>query len=156
MTITLLRPPFEVLCLLASQAREKDNHERGILEWIRAPYLPLAHHTTSISDKTGVSFLFHQTWTDRQFKVMMKGVDFGVRDTWVGTSVVKNSPAKAGETGSIPGLGWSHMPLGNKAHVPQLPSPHSRAHDLQLPKPACLERVLYKRSHSNEKPVHRN
>lgn len=31
-SITLLRPPFEVLCLLASQAREKDNHERGILE----------------------------------------------------------------------------------------------------------------------------
>ena len=84
----------------------------------------------------------------------MKGMDFGIRDTWVRTSVVKNSLAKAGETGSIPGLGRSHMLQGNKAHVLHLPSPHSRAHDLQLPKPAHLEPVLCKRSHGSEKPVH--
>ena len=30
-----------------------------------------------------------------------------------GSSVVKNSPANAGVTGSIPGLGRSHMPWSN-------------------------------------------
>ena len=30
-----------------------------------------------------------------------------------GGSVVKNLPANAGETGSIPDLGRSHKPLGN-------------------------------------------
>ena len=35
---------------------------------------------------------------------------------------VKNPPANAGDTGSIPGLGRSHMPRGNKACSPQLES----------------------------------
>ena len=30
-----------------------------------------------------------------------------------GDTVVKNPPAKAGDTGSIPGLGRSHMPRSN-------------------------------------------
>ena len=30
-----------------------------------------------------------------------------------GSSAVKNLPAKAGDTGSIPGLGRPHMPQGN-------------------------------------------
>ena len=38
-------------------------------------------------------------------------------------SVVKNPPASAGDMGSTPGLGGSHMPRGNSAHVPQLLSP---------------------------------
>ena len=53
-----------------------------------------------------------------------------------GGAVVENLPANAGDTGSSPGLGRSHMP--------------------QLLKPACLEPVLHKRSHRNEKPVHCN
>ena len=59
-------------------------------------------------------------------------------------TVVNNPPAKAGDTGSSPGPGRSHMPRSNKAHAPQ------------LPKPARLEPVLRNRSHRNEKPVHRN
>ena len=60
-------------------------------------------------------------------------------------AVVKNPPAKAGDTGSSPGPGRSHMPRSNKAHAPQL---------LKL---ACLEPVLCnKRSPRNEKPAHRN
>ena len=35
-----------------------------------------------------------------------------------GGSVVKNLPASAGDTGSIPGPGRSHVPGGNKAHLP--------------------------------------
>ena len=49
------------------------------------------------------------------------------------------------------------MPQSNKAHVPQLLSLCSRAREPQLLKPAHLEPVLCnKRSHRNEKPVHRN
>ena len=34
--------------------------------------------------------------------------------------MVENLPANAGNTGSSPGLGRSHMPGSNKAHAPQL------------------------------------
>ena len=47
----------------------------------------------------------------------------------------KNLPAKAGDTGSIPGPGRSHMPITTE--------------------PANLEPVLCnKRSHHNDKPKH--
>ena len=36
-----------------------------------------------------------------------------------GGSAVKNPPANAGDTGSIPGLGRSHMPWGYRVVVPQ-------------------------------------
>ena len=34
--------------------------------------------------------------------------------------MVENLPADAGDTGSIPGLGGSHMPRSNWAREPQL------------------------------------
>ena len=34
--------------------------------------------------------------------------------------MVENLPANAGDTGSSPGLGGSHMPRSNWAHEPQL------------------------------------
>ena len=37
-----------------------------------------------------------------------------------GGAVVENLPADAGDMGSSPGLGRSHMPLSNWAHEPQL------------------------------------
>ena len=37
-----------------------------------------------------------------------------------GGAVVENLPADAGDTGSSPGLGRSHMPRSNYAHEPQL------------------------------------
>ena len=37
-----------------------------------------------------------------------------------GGAVVENLPANAGETGSSPGLGRSHMPRSNQAREPQL------------------------------------
>ena len=60
-----------------------------------------------------------------------------------GGAVVENPPANAGDTGSSPGLGRSHMPRGNKAREPQLLSPHAataeahvlRARALQQEKP---------------------
>ena len=52
--------------------------------------------------------------------------------------VVKKLPANAGSMGSIPGLGRSHMPWSNKAHVPQLLSLYSRAWELQPLSPHSL------------------
>ena len=37
-----------------------------------------------------------------------------------GGAVVENPPASAGDTGSSPGLGGSHMPWSGWARVPQL------------------------------------
>ena len=42
-----------------------------------------------------------------------------------GGAVVKNPPANAGDTGSSPGPGRSHMPQNNWARVPQLLSPRT-------------------------------
>ena len=70
-----------------------------------------------------------------------------------GGAVVKNPPASAGDTGSSPGPGRSHMPRGNLAHVPQLLSLRSRACEPQLLKPTCLDPVLEKPPH---KPVRCN
>ena len=62
-----------------------------------------------------------------------------------GGPVVKNLPVNAGDTGSIPGPGRSHMPLGNQALV------------MQLLKPGRLEpRLCNRRSHGNEEPKHRS
>ena len=73
-----------------------------------------------------------------------------------GGTVVRNPPASAGDTGSSPGLGRSHMPWSNWAHEPQLLNLHSRACEPQLLKPACLEPVLRnRRSHRNERPARR-
>ena len=52
-----------------------------------------------------------------------------------GNSVVKNPPANAEDKGSIPDPGRSHMPRGNKAHVPQLLSQCSRAWELEAMSP---------------------
>ena len=52
-----------------------------------------------------------------------------------GGAVVKNPPANAGDTDSIPGPGRSHMPWRNEARAPQLLSLRSRAHEPQLLSP---------------------
>ena len=77
-----------------------------------------------------------------------------------GGSVVKSPPAKAGDTGSIPGPGRSHMLQSIYAHVPQLLSLCSRAWEAQLLSPCATTTETraaevcapQKRSHSNEKP----
>ena len=52
-----------------------------------------------------------------------------------GGAVVKNPPANAGDTGSSPGPGRSHMPRNNWACVPQLLSLLSGAREPQLLSP---------------------
>ena len=82
-----------------------------------------------------------------------------------GGTVLKNPPANAGDTGSSPGPGRSHMPRSNWVREPQLLSPRAttteacvlRARAPHLLKPSHLEPVLCnKRSHHNEKPAHCN
>ena len=56
---------------------------------------------------------------------------------FLGGAVVKNLPANAGDTGSSPGPGRSHMLGRNKACAPQLLSLCSRAREPQLLSPCA-------------------
>ena len=49
--------------------------------------------------------------------------------------MVENPPASAGDTGSSPGPGRSHMLWSNEARAPQLLSLRSRAREPQLLSP---------------------
>ena len=69
-----------------------------------------------------------------------------------GGAVVENPPASAGDTGSSPGPGRSHMPQSSQAHAPQLLSLHSTAREQRILKPMLCN----KRSHCNKKPAHCN
>ena len=68
---------------------------------------------------------------------------FKDEEDFPGGAVVKNPPANAGDTGSSPGPGRSHMPQSNSAHAPQLLSLRAttteawatRAHAPQQEKP---------------------
>ena len=51
--------------------------------------------------------------------------------------MVGNSPASAGDTGSSPGPGGSHVPRSNEARAPQLLSLCSRAREPQLLSPGA-------------------
>ena len=52
-----------------------------------------------------------------------------------GVSVVKSLPANAGDAGSIPGPGRSHMPWSCEAHAPHLLHLRNRAWQVQQEKP---------------------
>ena len=76
--------------------------------------------------------------------------------------MVKNVPANAGDTGSIPVPGRSHMLPSNYVHVTQPLSLCPRTGEPQLLSPWVTTRactpgfcVLQKHNHY-EKPVHRN
>ena len=71
----------------------------------------------------------------------MKLRNKNINEGFPGGAVVESLPADAGDTGSSPGLGGSHMPRSNWA----------------LAGPARLEPVLRsKRGHNSERPVHRD
>ena len=48
--------------------------------------------------------------------------------------MVKNPPAKAGDTGLSPGPGRSHMPWSNEAREPQLLSPCATTTEAPVPR----------------------
>ena len=67
-----------------------------------------------------------------------------------GGSVVETPPAKAGDTGSVPDLGGSHVPQSTYVHVFQ--SLGAETTESMCPGGCALN----KRSHCNEKPGHHN
>ena len=74
-----------------------------------------------------------------------------------GGAVAGSAPANVGDTGSIAGLGGSHVPRGGWARAPRLLGLRSGARELQLLGPACLEPVLRRgRGRGGERPGHRN
>ena len=86
-----------------------------------------------------------------QFSRASKEQDWG----FPGGAVVKNPPANAGDMGSSPGLGRSHMPRSNEARAPQLLSLRSRAREPQLLSPrATTTEARVPRAHApqQEKP----
>ena len=56
----------------------------------------------------------------RRVCMLMSGFKNYTARGFPGGAVVENPPANAGDTGSSPGLGRSHMPRSNWAHEPQL------------------------------------
>ena len=72
-----------------------------------------------------------------------------------GGTLVKNPPANAGDVGSSPSQGRSHMPRSNEARASQLLSLHSRAHEPQLLGPCATtteSRVPRAHAPQQEKP----
>ena len=73
-----------------------------------------------------------------------------------GGPVVKNLPYNTRATGSIRGLGRSHMPWNNEASVPQLPSLCARAQEPQGSSPRATPTEAHApqspRSATREKP----
>ena len=67
----------------------------------------------------------------------MNNIKNTINRDFPGGAVVESSPANAGDTGSIPGPGRSHMPRSNSACVPQLLSLCSRARKPQLLSPCA-------------------
>ena len=57
-----------------------------------------------------------------------------------GGSVVKNRPANAGDTGSVPNLGRSHVPQGNQACAAQLLNPSTLQPQLANRRGRCREK----------------
>ena len=71
--------------------------------------------------------------------------------------MVENLPANAGDMGSSPAPGRSHMPRSDWARALQLLSLRSGARAPQLLKPVRLEPMLRnKRGHRNERAAHSN
>ena len=56
-----------------------------------------------------------------------------------GGAVVRNLPANAGDTGSSPGPGRSHMPQSNETRVPQLLSPRATTTEACEPRACALQ-----------------
>ena len=70
--------------------------------------------------------------------------------------MVKNLPANAGDTGSSPGPGISHMPRSNEARASQLLSLRSRAREpqqLRLHATATEAHMPRARAPQQEKPL---
>ena len=116
------------------------------MEFYMAKSIPMINnHTQHVSD----AHKFNVEWKKPDTNQHTLHDSIYLKDKYrdfPGVSVVKNPPANAGDTGSIPGLGRVHM----------LPMCHNCwAHMLQLLKLTCLQPTHHsKRSPCNEKTEH--
>ena len=99
----------------------------GCLLSIQESGTPLQFPSCLVTSFSDTASSMVQVWTETEIQ------------GFPGGSVVKNPPANAGDMGSIPGPGGSHMPQSNQAHTPQLLSLCSRAHAPQQEKPPTRE-----------------
>ena len=96
----------------------------------------------SIRDVGAGWWLYSKRWTREPARTDSKAIESG---DFPGNLMDKNLPASAGDMGSIPGPGRSHMPQSNSAGAPQ------------LLKYVHLEPMLCnQKSHYSEKPMHCN
>ena len=96
-------------------------------------------------------FLAVQSHLKKQEKSQINNLTRG----FPGGAVVRNLPANAGDTGSSPGPGRSHMPWSSWAHASQLLSLRSRAHEPQTLSPwatTTVARASRARAPQQEKP----
>ena len=68
----------------------------------------VCYQRTEFEKKMTIEFSSEHKKNRRQYDIILKGC----RD-FPGGAVVENLPANAGDTGSSPGLGRSHMPRSN-------------------------------------------
>ena len=66
----------------------------------------------------------HTTAVVNQKNICSRDLNYNILLGFPGGAVVENLPANAGDMGSSPGLGRSHMPRSNWAREPQLLSLH--------------------------------
>ena len=82
-------------------------------------FLPARHHWNILNKNIYLTYTYLQgRKSHRSFEwfALFKNITEG----FPGGAVVENLPANAGDTGSSPGLGGSHMPWSDWAHEPQL------------------------------------
>ena len=93
---------------LKNLREQVSTHQNRNIKWIISVYV--AHFATHTHTHTHTHIF---QWQINLFKIHPWG-------GFPGGTVVENLPANAGDTGSSPGLGGSHMPRSNWAREPQL------------------------------------
>ena len=92
-----------ICCLQQTHFRARDTYRLKVRGWKKI------FHANGNQKKAGIAILI----SDKiDFKTKTRG--------FPGGAVVENLPANAGDTGSSPGLGRSHVPRSNWAREPQL------------------------------------
>ena len=82
-------------------------------------YIVLKRYSNSAIKRKEI-WSFVETWTDLETVIQSEASQKEKNRGFPGGAVVENLPANAGDTGSSPGLGRSHMPRSNWAREPQL------------------------------------
>ena len=106
----------------ASQRSSSQHQDPALSNCLQTPVLDVPGQTTS---KTRIQHHPSKKKKQQQQKNMLQG--------FPGGAVVGNPPANAGDTGSSPGPGRSHMPQSNSSREPQLLSPCATTTEARVP-----------------------